>query len=135
MTAVPESTYLVWYCRQCRHACKVQPQTVEPSCKCATPVPSLRPTRVTVTHEPKIRQMHAVGDAEADLRRLILARARLRITYEADIAEAWTTRGADGTPRIQLIVTTPDGRRHPVDTRLPGVHIEAAPDSDQETSA
>lgn len=124
--ALPESTFLVWYCRQCGRACKVQPQVFEPGCTCKTPVMPLRATRVTQMHEPKRNPVHALSDEEAALRGLIHARKRLRITYDADIAEAWTATGMDGSKSIQLIVTTADGRRHVVDTRLPGVHIEAA---------
>ena len=126
MPQATETTYLVWICQQCRKACKVEPQVFEPGCRCEHPVPKMRPTIETQMHAPKRRPMHALGDEEARLRELILGRKRLRITYEADIADAWTTDNADGSKRITLIVTAPDGRRHAVDTSLPGVHVEAA---------
>lgn len=126
MTAPTETTYLVWICQQCRRACKVEPQVFEPGCRCEKPVPKLRPTIETQMHAPKRRPMHALSDDEAQLRELILGRRRLRITFEADIAQAWTVDGMDGKRHIQLIVTTPDGRRHAVDPNQPGVHIEAA---------
>lgn len=126
MTQQPETTYLVWICQQCRMACKVEPEVVKPGCRCAQPVPKLRPTRETQMHAPKRRPMHALTDEEAQLRELILGRRRLRITFEAEIAQAWTVEGAAGAKEIQLIVTTPDGRRHAVDPNQPGVRIEAA---------
>ncbi|MFJ6239838.1 hypothetical protein ACIQH0_37965 [Streptomyces griseus] len=128
-----ETTYLVWICQQCRKACKVQPEVFKPGCRCSNPVPKLRPTRETQMHAPTRRPMHALTDKEAQLRELILGRRRLRITFEADIAQAWTAEGATGLKEIHLIVTTPDGRRHAVDPNQPGVHIEAA--DPQETSA
>lgn len=123
-----ETTCLVWICQQCRTPCKVQPQIFEPGCRCEKPVPSLRPTRETQMHAPKRRPMHALGDEEARLRNLLLSRQRVRVTFEADVVKAWTTEGMDGEQHLTLIVTTPDGRRHAVDTSLPGVHIEAATD-------
>ncbi|MER6601133.1 hypothetical protein [Streptomyces parvus] len=133
MSAPTETTYLVWICQQCRKACKVQPEVFKPGCQCSNPVPKLRPTRETQMHAPKRRPMHALTDKEAALRELILGRRRVRITFEADIAQAWTSESATGPKEIHLIVTTPDGRRHAVDPNQPGVHIEAA--DIQETSA
>ncbi|MER5902970.1 hypothetical protein ABT150_23170 [Streptomyces mirabilis] len=133
MSAPTETTYLVWICQQCRSACKVQPEVFKPGCRCANPVPKLRPTVETQMHAPKRRPMHALSDEEARLRELILSRQRLRITFEADIAQAWTVEGAGGVKQIQLIVTTPDGRRHAVDPSQPGVHIEAATSNPEET--
>lgn len=130
----PETTYLVWICRQCRKACKIQPELFEPECRCKTPVPGLRPTEVTQMHAPPRPAVRALSDEEARLRGLIRVRRRLRITYEGDIAEAWTSPGARGEPVTYLIVTTPDGRRHVVDSSLPGVRIEAAEDLTKETS-
>lgn len=126
MSAPTETTYLVWICQQCRMACKVQPEVFKPECRCSKPVPKLRPTRETQMHAPKRRPMHALTDKEAQLRELILGRRRLRITFEADIAQAWTVEGMNGAKEIHLIVTTPDGRRHAVDPNQPGVRIEAA---------
>lgn len=125
-TRPSETTYLVWYCRACRKPCKVQPQAFEPTCRCESPVMPLRATRETQMHAPKRRPMHALTDEETRRRELILSRQRLRITFEADVVKAWTVDSPNSTKQIQLIVRTPDGRRHAVDLSQPGVHIEAA---------
>ncbi len=135
-TAPSETTYLVWYCQRpgCGKACKIQPPTVEPGCRCENPVPGLRPTKVTKMHAPKRRPMQALTGEEGRLRSLARENQRVRITYEATVAQAWTTPDRDGIKHIQFIVTTPDGRRHVVDPTLPGLHIEAA-NSDEEAGA
>jgi hypothetical protein len=132
VTDLAETTYLVWNCRQCRKACKVQPQVFKPGCRCEKPVMPLRPTRETQMHAPKRRPMHALSDEEARVRELILSRQPLRITFEAEVVKAWTVDSPNSSKQIQLIVRTPDGRRHAVDLSQPGVHIEAA-DQTEET--
>lgn len=128
MTTPAETTYQVWYCKRCDKACKIQPPGIEPACKCASPVPGLRPTKVTQMHAPKRRPMQALTDEEARLRGLARKRQRVTVTYEAEIADAWLTADRDGIKHVQFIVTTPDGRRHAVDPAVPGVHVEAAPE-------
>lgn len=122
-----ETTYREWICQSCRHVCRVEPAgAVEPGCRCTTPVPKLRPTTVTQMHAPPPGAgLRALSDDEATLHALIRSRRRLRITFEADIAQAWTSDGPGGR-EVHLIVTTPDGRRHPVDPSMPGVRIEPA---------
>ncbi|MZE53791.1 hypothetical protein GTY86_35695 [Streptomyces sp. SID5770] len=126
MTEQTETTYLVWICQQCRRACKVQPEVFTPGCRCEKPVPKLRPTIETQMHAPKKRPVRLLSEEEARLRNLILSRQRVRVTFEADVVQAWTHDSADGSKQIQLIVTTPDGRRHAVDTSQPGVRIDPA---------
>lgn len=127
-THLPETTMLVWYCRGCDKSCKVQPpDPAQVACKCKNPVPGLRPTRVTVMHAPKPRPMQALSEEEGRLRALARKGTKVRITYEAEVSEAWTTADSDGVKRVQFIVTTSDGRRHVADPRLPGLHMEAAP--------
>jgi hypothetical protein len=123
-----ESTLLIWYCQSCRKACKIQPPTQDPTCKCANPVPNLRPTKVTETviHTPKQRPMHALDDEEARLRALARKGTKVRVIFEAEMTEAiqWSSAGRRG---IDFIVTSPDGRRHTVNTSQPGLRIEAIP--------
>ena len=122
---LPESTLLVWYCRRCDKSCKVQPPDPEQvACRCDNPVPGLRPTRVTILHTPKRRPMHALSDEEGRLRALARKGTKVRVTFEGEIADAWTW--SSGVSRgLQFIVETADGRRHPVDPSLDGLHIEA----------
>ncbi|MEU0393797.1 hypothetical protein ABZ208_13640 [Streptomyces sp. NPDC006208] len=129
--ATAETTYQVWYCKRCDKACKIQPPTIEPGCRCENPVPGLRPTLVTQMHQPKLRPMQALTEEEGRLRALARKGRRVQVTYEAEISEAWISPGRDGVKRIQFIVTTADGRRHVVDPALPGLHVEAAPDGEQ----
>jgi len=130
VTTLPESTLLVWYCGRCRKSCKVQPPDAEQiTCKCDNPVPGLRPTRVTVMHAPKPRPMHALSDEEGRLRVLGRKGTKVRVTFEGEIADAWQWSCA-GERGLQFIVTTADGRRHPVDPRLPGLRIEAIADEE-----
>lgn len=128
---LPETTSLIWYCQQCRKSCKVQPPTEEPACRCPTPVPSLRPTSVTVVHAPKRRPMHALDDEEGRLRALARkgTKVRVTITYEGEITDAWQWTGAERRG-LGFVVDTPDGRRHSVDPGQAGVHIEAADHAD-----
>ena len=128
-----ESTYLVWYCQACKKSCKTQPRT-KTACRCTNPVRGMRPTRVTQTHEPKSRPLHALSDEEGRLRSLARKKQRVQVTYEAEVSEAWLVTGADGVKHIQFIVTTDDGSRHHVDPRLPGVRMEAIPSAEEETS-
>ncbi|MDX3183560.1 hypothetical protein PV334_20140 [Streptomyces sp. ME02-7008A-1] len=128
-----ESTYLVWYCRACKKSCRTQPRT-ETACRCANPVRGMHPTKVTQTHEPEPRRLHALTDEEGRLRSLARKKQRVRVTYEAEVSEAWLVRGAGDKKRIQFIVTTADGSRHHVDPRLPGVRMEAIPATEEETS-
>lgn len=123
---LPETTCLVWYCRQCGNACKVQPQVFNPGCRCATPVMPLRPTQVTQVHAPKTRPLHALSDEEARLLALARTGAKVRVTFEAEITDAWQWSSA-GRRGIDFIVTSPDGRRHTVNGAQPGLRIEAAP--------
>jgi hypothetical protein len=128
---LPESTLLVWYCRSCDKSCKVQPPDAEQiACKCTSPVPGLRPTRVTLMHAPKPRPIQALTEEEGRLRALARKGTKVRVTYEAEVSEAWTTADSDGIKRVQFIVTTPDGRRHVADPRLPGLRIEAVTEED-----
>lgn len=125
MTTLPESTLLVWYCRRCDKSCKVQPpDPAQVACKCDNPVPGLRPTRVTVMHAPKPRPMHALSDEEARLHALARKGTKVRVTFEAEIADAfrWSSAGRSG---IDFVVQSPDGRRHTVNGSQPGLHIEA----------
>jgi hypothetical protein len=128
---MPKATLLVWYCQSCRKSCKVQPPTEDPACRCATPVPSLHPTEVTVMHAPKQRPMHALSDEEARLRALARksTKVRVTVTFEGEITDAWQWSSA-GRRGLDFIVTTPDGRQHPVDPQRKGVHIEALAEED-----
>lgn len=121
--SLPETTLLVWYCRSCRKSCKVQPPAEDPACKCKTPVPSLRPTEVTVLNTPKTRPMHALSDEEARIRALARKGTKVRITFEAEVSEAWQWSSA-GNRGIDFIVTDPDGRRHTVNGSQSGLRIE-----------
>lgn len=134
MTTLPETTLLVWYCSRCRKSCKVQPPDPEQiACTCDTPVPSLRPTRVTVLHTPKRRPMHALSDEEARLRALARKGTKVRVTFEGEIADAWQWSG--GISRgLGFVIKSPDGRTHTVDAQQPGLHIEAATDGEEKTS-
>ncbi|MEU6365712.1 hypothetical protein ABZ876_08145 [Streptomyces sp. NPDC046931] len=130
MKALPETTLLVWYCGRCRKSCKVQPPDPEQvACKCDSPVPGLRPTRVTVMHAPKQRPMHALSDEEARLRALARKGTRVRVTFEGEIADAW--EWSNGISRgLDFVVTSPDGRRHTVNGKQPGLRIEAITDEE-----
>lgn len=121
---LPETTQLVWYCQSCRKSCKVQPPNEDPACKCKTPVPTLRPTEVTVIHTPKQRPMRALSDEEGRLLALARKGTKVRVTFEAEITEAirWTSADRHG---LDFIVTSPDGRRHTVNGSQPGLRIEA----------
>ncbi|MEU1433981.1 hypothetical protein ABZ438_07770 [Streptomyces sp. NPDC005786] len=120
-----ETTHLVWYCRACKKSCKTQPRT-ETACRCANPVRGMRPTQVTQVHAPKLRPLQALSDEEGRLRNLARKNQRVRVTYEAEVSEAWlSSNSTDGVKNIHFVVTTPDGRRHIVDPQLPGVHVEA----------
>jgi hypothetical protein len=120
-----ESTYQVWYCKRCDKACKIQPPTIKPGCRCANPVPGLRPTLVTQMAQTKPRPVQALTEEEGRLRALARKGQRVRVTFEAEITEAWTSAGRDGIKRIQFVVTTPDGRRHSVNPAKHGLQIEA----------
>lgn len=131
---LPETTHLIWYCRSCDKSCKVQPPDPDQiACKCATPVPGMRPTEVTVMHAPKQRPIHALSDEEGRLRALARkgTKVRVTITYEGEIADAWQWSSADRRG-LEFVVMTSDGRRHAVDPQRAGVRIEAA--SDEEVS-
>lgn len=130
--APAETTYQVWYCKRCDKACKIQPPEIEPGCRCENPVPGLRPTLVTQMHQPKPRPMQALTEEEGRLRGLARRGQRVTVTYEAEVAEVWTSPDRDGVKHVQFIVTTPDGRRHIVDPTVPGVCVNAAPDRGQE---
>ncbi|MEV4440435.1 hypothetical protein AB0K09_15705 [Streptomyces sp. NPDC049577] len=126
-----ESTYQVWYCNRCDKACKIQPPTIKPGCRCANPVPGVRPTLVTQMAQMKPRPVQALTEEEARLRSLARKDQRVTVTYEAEVSKAWLRADANGAKRIQFIVTTPDGRRHVVDPSLPGLHVEAAPEGER----
>ncbi|NUS82710.1 MAG: hypothetical protein HOY75_08150 [Streptomyces sp.] len=130
MTAeFPESTMLVWYCQACRKSCKVQPPDSEQvACTCVSPVPGLRPTKVTVLHAPKTRPLRALSDEEARVRALARKGIKVRVTFEGEVAEAWQWSSA-GRTGIDFIVTDPDGRRHTVDGSQPGLRIERLDDA------
>ncbi|WP_329390092.1 hypothetical protein [Streptomyces sp. NBC_01716] len=131
---LPESTLLVWYCGRCRKSCKVQPPDPEQvACRCNNPVPGLRPTRVTVMHAPKARPMHALSNEEARLRALARRGTRVRVTFEATVADAmqWTAGDRRG---LEFDLTTADGRRHTIDPQLPGLHIEAIATDEESAS-
>lgn len=120
-----ETTLLVWYCRHCDKSCKVQPPDPEQvACKCANPVPGLRPTKVTVMHAPKTRPLYALTDEEARLRALARKGTKVRVTFEAEIADAWQWTSA-GRRGLDFVVKSPDGRRHTVNGQQPGLRIEA----------
>lgn len=129
---LPESTQLVWYCQHCRKSCKVQPPTEEPACRCTTPVPSLRPTQVTVMHAPKQRPMHGLSNEEARLRALARKGTKVRVTFEGEITDAWQWSSA-GNRGLGFVVKSPDGRSHTVDVQQLGLRIEAVP-VDEESS-
>ncbi len=127
-------TMLVWYCRRCRGACKVQPtDALDVACTCKTPVPGLHPTEVTVAPEPTQRRLHALSDEEARLRALARKGTRVRITFEATVTDAtqWTAGDRRG---LEFDLRTSDGRRYSIDPQLPGLHIEAAP-ADEESAS
>ena len=133
MTAIPETTHLVWYCNRCRKSCKVQPPTPDQvACRCDNPIPGLRPTKVTLMHTPKRRPMHALTDEEARLRALARKGTKVRVTFEGEITDAWQWSG--GALRgLGFIVTSPDGRTHTVRAEQPGLRIEAATTNEEET--
>lgn len=133
MTAPTETTHQIWYCRRCRKSCKVQPPTEDPACQCTTPVPSLRPTQVAITHTPNPRPMHALDDEESRLRALARkgTKVRVTVTYEGEITDAWQWSSA-GRRGLEFIVSTPDGQQHAVDPGRAGVHIEATTPADPE---
>lgn len=129
---MPETTMLVWQCRACRKSCKVQPpnELHQPTCRCAKPVPSLRPTVETVIHAPKTRPLRALSDEEARLLALARKGTKVRVTFEAEMTDAWRWSSA-GRSGIDFIVTDPDGRRHTVNGSQPGLRIEAVPDESE----
>jgi hypothetical protein len=125
-----ETTRLYWYCQACRKSCKVQPPVEEPACRCATPVPSLSPTEVTVLATPKTRPLRALSTEEARLLALARKGTKVRVTFEAEIADAWRWSSA-GRSGIDFIVTDPDGRRHTVNGSQSGLRIEAVSDESE----
>ena len=131
MTAqLPESTLLVWYCSRCRNSCKTQPHDPEQiACRCKNPVPGLRPTQVTILHTPKPRPMHVLSDEEGRIRALARKGTKVRVTFDAEIADAiqWSSAGQRG---LEFTVTTADGRRFTVNPQAPGLHIEAIADQE-----
>jgi hypothetical protein len=79
---------------------------------------------------PKPRRLQSLTEEEGRLRVLARKGTKVRVTYEAVVAEAWLASSGD-KKKLTMIVETPDGRRHAVEPDLPGVHVEAAPDVDQ----
>lgn len=129
MTAqLPESTHLIWYCRTCRKSCKVQPPSEAPACTCKHPLPGLRPTKVAITPQPERRPMHALSDEEGRLRALARKGTKVRVTFEATVADAiqWTAGDRRG---LEFDLTTTDGRRFTIDPQLTGLYIEAIADT------
>ncbi|MEU1088894.1 hypothetical protein ABZ401_19020 [Streptomyces sp. NPDC005892] len=127
-------TILVWYCRRCRKAHKVQPATsMATACTCKTPVPGLRPTEVTVADQPRPRPLHALSDEEGRIRALARKGTRVRVTFEAEVVDAmqWTAGDRHG---LSYTLTTSDGSRYTIDPQMPGLHIEAAP-ADEESAS
>jgi hypothetical protein len=127
-------TLLVWYCRRCRRACKVQPaNAMDIACTCKTPVPGLHPTEVTVAPQPTQRRLHALSDEEARIRALARKGTRIRITFEATVTDAtqWTAGDRRG---LEFDLQTSDSRRYSIDPQLPGLHIEAVP-ADEESAS
>jgi hypothetical protein len=123
---LPETTLLVWYCRSCDKSCKVQPPDPEQiTCKCVSPVPCLRPTKVTVIHPLKQRPMHALTDEEGRLRALARKGTRVRVTFEGEITDAWQWSSATGARGLDFVIKSPDGRTHTVKADQPGLRIEA----------
>jgi hypothetical protein len=123
-----ETTLLVWYCQSCRKSCKVQPPAGDPACTCANPVPAMRPTRVTVLATPKTRPLHALDDEEARIRALARKGTKVRVTFEAEVTDAWQWSSA-GRRGIDFVVTSPDGARHTVNGSQPGLRIERVDDA------
>ena len=80
--------------------------------------------------QTKPRPVQALTEEEGRLRALARKGQRVRVTFEAEITEAWTSAGRDGIKRIQFVVTTPDGRRHSVDPARQGLQIEALPEDE-----
>lgn len=125
---------LVWYCRRCRKACKVQPAAaMATACTCKSPVPGLHPTEVTVADQPKTRPMHALSDEEGRIRALARKGTRVRVTFEATVVDAmqWTAGDQRG---LEFDITTTDGRRYTLNPELPGLHIEAIPAGEETAS-
>ncbi|MEU8434510.1 hypothetical protein AB0F18_16625 [Streptomyces sp. NPDC029216] len=119
-------TCRVWYCGRCRAAYKSAPPLVDTACSCETSVWTLHPTTVTVPHTPPAPRPQALNDDEARHRALARPGRRVQVTFEADVDTAWLTRGADGHQHLTVLVITDDGQHHAIDTRLPGVRIDAA---------
>ncbi|WP_328903224.1 hypothetical protein OHR86_27885 [Streptomyces sp. NBC_00441] len=127
-------TALVWYCRRCRSACRVQPSSaLATACTCESPVPGLHPTEVALPDQTKPRTLHALSDEEARIRALARKGTRVRITFEATVADAiqWAAGERRG---LEFDLRTADGRHFTVDPQLPGLHIEAA-HADEESAS
>lgn len=118
-------TCRIWYCGRCRAAYKSVPPLVDPACTCKTPLHVLHPTTVTVPPAPATPRPQALSDDEARHRALARRGRRVKVTFEAVVDSAWLTREGDGDQHLTVLVTTDDGQRHPIDTRLPGVRIDA----------
>ncbi|MFJ4866152.1 hypothetical protein [Streptomyces sp. NPDC088748] len=119
-------TCRVWYCGRCRAAYKSTPPLVDTACNCESPAPTLHPIAVTVPPAPPAPRPQALDDDEARHRALARRGRRVRVTFEAAVDTAWLTRGADGHQHLTVFVITDDGQHHAIDTRLPGVRIDAA---------
>lgn len=120
------NAHLVWYCRICRHAARVEPVDPDfrPGCQCEHPVLPLLPTEVAACVTAPTRRLQVLTDEEARRRAIGRKGTRVRVTYEAEVTQAWTCADADGVKRVRYMVIAPDGSRHAVDPTLPGVHVE-----------
>lgn len=119
-------TWQIWYCQACGKVARAIPE-MNVFCRCAQPVLPLKPTLVTETlaDGPKPRRLQALTDEEARLRALARKGTKVRVTYEGEVAQAWLSDGEDGRRHLNLIVETPDGRRHAVDPDLAHLSVEA----------
>lgn len=100
-----EATYRVWSCGRCRKPYKSIPAQ-ENGCTCPVPVPTLRPTYVTVMAATPRRKLHAAGPRDKLRARFARRGKRVTVTITGKVSDAWT---ADGD--LWLIVETDDGRR------------------------
>lgn len=86
----------------------------------------MQPTTVTQMHHQPTRPVQALSEEDGRLRAITRRGSKVRITFEAEVADALLSSAAgDLRKKLLLVVTAPDGRRHTIDTELAGWHIEA----------